>query len=536
MRLAHRPPSTLAVRARDGERGAVLILVAITLSVLVTAVAFTVDLGRISTTRRDLQVVADVTALDLSRRLDGRTAGAYGTVMSSSYEASMRRNGHEPGDGTFELGTFDALTETWTASLPSEVPTAVRVEVGSRIEYQFAPGGADTQRSAVASQQAGAAFCIGSFATRVNTADGPLLTGLLNGMLGLDAATGLDLAGYRGLVGGDVGIGALATELGIAFGTPDELMDAEVTLVELLEAQAAVLANDGDLARAAILEGLALRLPNPDTLVRIGDLLEVGDGGLDAALLAEIDALDLLSAGVILANGATFVSIPAVSLGIPGVTSISGRISAVERPACAAGPIGTSAQTAVVRIELRVVVNVPAVAQVTLNLAVDAAEATGTISGLGCDTPRQLELDVTTAVVRSVVDLDAVVRAPGLFGPIDVANLPVDVTTGQGGEIRYVDLRFPDRVFGEAYQVSTPGLNLGTIAVDLDRATLVGILPIGVLLGPLLNGVVGTVVRPLLTSVETLVVTPLLKALGVTVAGADVVPLAVDCSGPQLVD
>jgi len=62
----------------------VLVLVAIVLSTLIGFTSLAIDIGYQRVVRRDMQAVADVVALDLSRRLDGRTAQTIMTTPLSS--------------------------------------------------------------------------------------------------------------------------------------------------------------------------------------------------------------------------------------------------------------------------------------------------------------------------------------------------------------------------------------------------------------------------------------------------------------------
>lgn len=506
-------------RRQDGERGAILILVAICSTVLLVSVAFTVDLGRISTTRRDLQKVADAVALDVSRRLDGRPRSEVFATAEATFAASLDRNGIDIAAATLDLGRWDPLTEVWTSAIPSEIPTAARVEIAETIDYLFVPGGTTTDRVGIASQRASADFCLGSFATRISTDDSPVLSGLLGSILG----TSVDLVGYRGIVGGSVSIRALATELGASLGTPDELLDTTATMQEFVLAMAKVLQDSGDLARATLLEQVALGLPNPNELVRLGDVLDIGNGGMDAALIAALDAFELLSTSALVVNGASFIDIPGLNLGVPGVADVTARVSVVERPRCiVAGAIGDGAETAVVRVEIINELGLIGIVDTSLSLGLQTATGTARITAIDCGPPKRLRLRMTTSAVRTDLTFDLTV--------LPVLGLPTAVqlnaTTSNEATERTFDRYFPQSVFGVTYQVPTPGLNLGAVSLNVPNIPLVT---------PIVNGLVTGTLRPVLTALDTVVLTPLLQSLGVTIAGADVTPVGVTCSGPQLV-
>lgn len=521
---SHRTGTTAPVAGPHGgrggsgrdERGAILILVAICSTVLLVSVAFTVDLGRISTTRRDLQKVADAVALDVSRRLDGRTRSEVTSTAQATFAASLDRNGVDIEAATLDLGWWDPLTEAWTSATAGEIPTAARVEIAESIDYLFAPGGTTTDRAGIASQRASADFCLGSFATRISTADSPVLSGLLGGILG----TSVDLVGYRGIVGGSVSIDALATELGAAVGTREELLDTTVAMQDFVLAMAQALDDGGDLARATLLRQVALGLPNPDELVRLGDILEIGNGGMDAALLASLDAFELLTTSALVVNGDSFIDIPGLDLGVPGVAAVTARVSVVERPRCiVAGAIGDGAETAVVRVEIANDLGVLGIVDTSLTLALQTATGTARITAIDCGPPKRLRLGMTTSAVRTDLTFDLEVL--NLLGP-PLARLQLQATTSNEATTRTFDRFFPEAVFGVTYQVPTPGLNLGAVTLNVPNI-------------PLVNTLVSGTLRPVLTALDTIVLTPLLQSLGVTVAGADITPVGVSCSGPQLV-
>src|SRR5690606_17381176 len=119
VRLGHaRRTSSASARGRAHERGAVLVTVAISLAVVVVCTALTVDLGRVSVLRRDLQNVADAATLDLVRLVDGRRAaeiladGRWDATLAGSRDRNDARLGpdavvsarlghHDAGTGAF---------------------------------------------------------------------------------------------------------------------------------------------------------------------------------------------------------------------------------------------------------------------------------------------------------------------------------------------------------------------------------------------------------------------------------------------------
>src|SRR5205823_14901385 len=77
---------------RERDRGAVLAIVAICLGFLITITAITVDLGRLSLRRRDMQAIADMVALDMARLANGRTTSEIMSSADPSWAAELDRS------------------------------------------------------------------------------------------------------------------------------------------------------------------------------------------------------------------------------------------------------------------------------------------------------------------------------------------------------------------------------------------------------------------------------------------------------------
>src|SRR5438067_10148456 len=86
--------------SEDAERGAVIPIVALSLVFLMTMTAFTIDLGRIMLSNRDLQKVSDLVALDLARQLGGRTVDQINAdpTFAQQMLTSADRNGFPVAD------------------------------------------------------------------------------------------------------------------------------------------------------------------------------------------------------------------------------------------------------------------------------------------------------------------------------------------------------------------------------------------------------------------------------------------------------
>ncbi|UMG91066.1 pilus assembly protein TadG-related protein [Nocardioides sp. TF02-7] len=150
------------MRPRRDDRGAVAVLVALLMPLVLVAGAFAVDLGLQRVARSDMQTLADVVALDLARELDGRTADQLRPAVPGLLAASLARNDDNVG-GTprleADLGRLQpdgGFQEVGGA----EVPTAVRVRADTSVDFAFAgitgTSGGGAARSAIAEATGGA--------------------------------------------------------------------------------------------------------------------------------------------------------------------------------------------------------------------------------------------------------------------------------------------------------------------------------------------------------------------------------------------
>jgi uncharacterized membrane protein len=346
--------SRLRLRRRDDERGAVALVVAITMALVLIASAFVIDLGMQRVVRRDMQALADTVALDAARLLDGRTAtdvragsGAMRSLAAVVADSVARNGGDTLGDAPQvtpylvkldQAGNYPKSANGTPVQVASgDVPDAVVVTAASSVGFAFGgftgvdSGGAT--RSAIGSAQRTACFQLGSYAAAINTNNSLLAP--LNSLLGID----LDLVSYRGLAGASISLLDLITA-DPTLGSPDDILTTGLTVEQLADASIAVLqaSSPGDPNTAAAITALrALKLAGGVNLtqrVPIGRLLNVGVGdgaGLDAAF----NLLDLMAGAVGVANGTRFGDVKTNILGIQV------GLNVIQRQQRACGTVGS---------------------------------------------------------------------------------------------------------------------------------------------------------------------------------------------------
>ncbi|CAN5653396.1 hypothetical protein BH11ACT8_BH11ACT8_10360 [soil metagenome] len=570
-------------------------MVAALMVVLVLVASFVVDLGMQRVLRRDLQSMADVVALDLSRLVDGRSAAAIiagdGThpALAAARDASVARNPSTMGgtpqveaalvvlklDGTLETDASGAarhLTGT-------EIPNAVWVRSSGVVNFAFRSGTGGASRTAVAGSDAAACLQVGSFAAALSTGNSAVLGRYLGEALGI---TGV---GYDGLATSRVRLGALSAALGV--GTTTSIVDLQhLQVARLLTASATALAADGgQQANVTLLGSIAAKVSQTLTV----DLTKVVDltSGSAAVLAGTINVLDLVAISAFVANGDHLLDLP-VLWSVPQFSEGSTSLTVIEGPQRACGRINqTVASTAQIRMAANPKLNVPTIAglaadpvSVDLNIALAGATATltsvtcgaGTAASpqvIGARISRQLSTMTLNVPIRLRGDVKAsnLILGNALSGLLGLLGLNTKATfdiTIQAG----VSVTSPPTVSDATYSVpphdwtdpehvgGTGGMLLPHVSIDgtdvsgtvtvspglgllprtLDFANLT--LGVDFTLAPILTDLVS---KNVLVGVDAFIdkvneqVNPLTQLLGIQLAGADLFGVeAPGCNTPAL--
>lgn len=527
-------------RYRRDERGAVAVLLAIGLTVVLLVIAaFAVDLGMQRTARRDMQAVADVVALDLARNLDGRTASELAVVMDAEMPRSVARNSGMVGSpphmewrlGRLEEGRFIEVGA-------GEVPSAVKVIAETDVAFAFGPVAGvtdgDAGRSAVALSEGGACFSIGSYAARLDTGSSPILGPLLGALGSNINVSAID---YNGLANVDVKlIDLLGVNAGV--GTMEELIRGGrlISLADFYLATAEVLSKQGNAVFAGVLEAMAVGVD--DVMLNVGDLVDLGTAG-GSGLDADLNLLDLVTAAAAAATGHNALSIPQAGVNLGPLANVGVSLSAIEAPRLGCGrknkakaestqvTVNLAAQAANLNLVL-------AGTDVTLSGTVKVAKANGLLTDVRC-APAGITVGVSDGLLDVDLKLEVKVYANLLVGKVPVIGGPITIkgqTTTGGQAIKNIvtdgDYEVPETVGS-----GTGGLPVLTI--DTSKLSLIG-LPVGILLDPVIKTLVGGLVNPLVQGLDAALLSPLLNNLGLDLSGADIYAHRTPkCDAPKLV-
>lgn len=440
------------------DRGAVIPMVALSLTVLMTMTAFAVDLGRMRVERRDLQADADAIALDAVQAIQGLTAAAAQPAAEAEAALSAARNDVDPSEvQSVRVGRWDSPTQTFTAPLGgTDYPNAVEVLLTNSVRMFFDLSTAERAVSrrgvAVATGQARAQ--LGSVLAGLELYDPlnlsqcqvpldlqlSLMNRIYSELLGINVIGGvtvnagdidcgvtgatdglsLDLASWKGVASGTVDLFDVSVRMRAA--SPDELLDSSVLVGELLSVTAQSLQssdNATDVAAGAVIAQIAAHVQQ-DLQVVLGDVFagNVGSASPGAADF-QVNVLELLMASAMAIDGNNFATIE-VPVNLPGAaTSISPRIAVINPPVLDTwkrqGDAGPSTS------QVRVALDIP-----LTSLPVDLPLLGGLIGTLGANT--------SAGSLSLVVD---VARANSTYGPIqcspagkDASMVDLTVDTG----------------------------------------------------------------------------------------------------------
>ena len=310
--------------------------------------AFTIDLGRQSLRRREVQAAVDAISLDLSRLIDGRTADeirADADWDKVRIQAAFR-NGMAGSSIVALLGHYDAAADVFTeysGLLGTQIPDAVQVTGSDTVAYMFARvigrSSGSVQQSAVAQQTDAGSYTLGSALAEAAAGNDALLNPLVSGLLGSNVS--LNGNDYRGLAFA----GASLTELAAGrFSSVDDMLNTDMALSAYSSLAADALRDLGDPADAATFDALSAATAN-DPDFRLSDVLRASPGSTSAENVG-LNLFTVLLAAAQFANGTSAIdftaAVPPVT--VPGIAnvSLSTNYLVTDPPVVGYGRVGSS--------------------------------------------------------------------------------------------------------------------------------------------------------------------------------------------------
>jgi uncharacterized membrane protein len=516
------------VWAQRDERGAILVMSTVGFVLAVICSALAVDLGTLAQERRRNQKVADLAALDAVRDI-------------ANHDVRAQQSAHNPNRNAFPTGAGYSVTsvrgrlDASRTFIADGTGNAVEVTVTSPHRNNFLPGGATVVARAVASAEERAQFSVGSNLASFSSDTSTLLNPIFSDYF--DTTVNGTAVGYQGLAHSTVSLGELVAA-DTTLGSPSQMLSSDTNLRQLAQATLTVLSNraaGGDAAALNAKTFLAQFVTSIDSslVVRLGDILEFNQPSDPAVAGAQINVFDLLTTGgqqAQILNGDNVVSVPNLTLGIPGLASSTLQLTLIEPAKLSAlGPARqeggvwvTRAETAQVDIDLNTTITAGTVdllgacvlcVDLTLPIHIGAAEAVGSLTDIRCASPvsnSQIDVLTETEAGNATAAMSLRLRAPLVDQTLPSSG---NVPFGGGSETLTFTGPYPTAI----QSTGGAGLNFARL---LGSQLNVGSLSLSAVLA-LLN--------PVLDPIDDRILAPLFEALGLSVGNADVRGMQVSC-------
>ena len=519
-----------AGRREDGERGAVLILVAISMVALIGAAAMGVDVGFTVLGSRTATAMADTAALDLARDVNIADGDATLTA-SNNYLAGELANVDTDNASNATLSETPGLwlngawsvpgSGCWNYTPPATHPcNAIKVTASQSVPQVAFGGSTSPSRTAIAAVTPEAGFSIGSFLASFS--DAAQQVPVLNTMLGtLGTSATVTVLGYQGLANTYVTLNQLITASGGVL-TPTTIMTTSLTASQWLS-----IWNDAVSNQVAQLN--CGSTPTPNQCYASTALGDLDFGGSTSAKLcqlvtvngttcttdasanltypeldASVNVLQMLTTEAELAQGSTNAYNVTSDLGITGVTAANLYIDMIQPPQVSYGVVGATASTAQLQADLQLsILGVTGV----LDIPLSAASGTATLKTINCTNNAMTSTKIlpTTTAATAAVTLNG----------SGIATLSIS------GYNSGIQKTFPGTDVPPTATTAAQDLNPVTVAPNSTTPNWSGL----------------SSSSPAYTVITLLsgALVPVLQAAGVTVAGAEVADLSTNCGAVSLV-
>ncbi|WP_162245267.1 pilus assembly protein TadG-related protein [Rhizobium sp. Leaf383] len=565
------------------NEGNIAVMSALALPACLGIVALAVDYGQLTLERRELQTVADLAAIAVASDMAHSDDAVLAHLKNNGLEMVFKTQqgwktpkgvlladtsvGASIGRVTVEKGRYApdaALSPNARFKPTAQLADAVRVRVEQPGTLFFAgmfttpPMLSATGTAAISKT---AAFSIGS---RLASLQGGLLNAILGKMLG--AKLTFSAVDYRSLAAADIDVfrltKGLATDLNLTAATYEEVLQAELTMPQLLSA----VARYGGVAAGAsgLVSELRRIVPPGGEKFTLGRFVDFGQKSrlrIDAkpGIAMKVGLLDLLQSSASLANGSNLVSVQ-TQAALPGLGTVDLDLAVGEPPVSAPpyriGEPGQAVRTAQVRLAATIWIDGLAEllgTKIVLPLYVEVAHAEAKLADIQCHggKPDNATVGIDAAPGVAEVSIGSVnTSAMKNFGSkprvtrarlVDTPALAIDgmsSTTVGGTQIRRVTFSPSNIASGLTKSVSSTGLTTSatqSLITNLDLSVDVKLL-LGLSLTPpkTLQAALAKTLGAVTPSLDALL-DGVLATAGVRVGEADIQVTGVDCANPVLV-
>ena len=364
------PPSRRAYfNGPRQQHGAIGLMAALTLGMVLIFMLLVVDGGRLYLEQRKLQRVADMAVLEAVSR--GGSCAATPSTATLYATQSAARNSFVPAgtQQTLEAacGTLVTVDQMRTFQGDSNKNDAIRVIATNTIPTSIAYGvwdlvskGTLTTTTKLTASAVGAApkgllaqiSIRSTLATVTTNSQAALLNSVFTSLLG--GKVELSIAGWNGLINGDINLlnymDQLAIDLKLSAGNYDQLLSTNTTITQLLKTALTVANANGATAdlKASLGSLIDVATKAKPATISLSNLLKLQTGTQSSGLDANLQALQLIQAFLQVANTANAVDLNAPVI-LPGIANVTVQMKVIEPPQFSAVGDPSSSQIISVR-------------------------------------------------------------------------------------------------------------------------------------------------------------------------------------------
>ena len=350
--------------ARGRQRGAISLLTALLLTLVLTTVALTLDTGRLMLEKRRLQQRADLAALAAAQQVcDGAASAADAEgVVWDNLEANGFLRADSANRAQMTFGTVQSPAANSGAPLRTFIADnngrAVRVQLTRRVPAALFAGGlvggqATLHAQATAQRNLIGTLSAGSKLVNLSVSDAALLNPILGKMLGIPLT--ITAVGYNGLVQANLQLQRLRDAMIDAGVVPtgaslQDVANATPAIGTLLSVMASAAGNGSAAAQTLLNIKAALSGGAAGKPVALGSILAIDPGATaEQGLNSSINSLALLMASA-MANSAGQMLNIGLNVSTAGLNSLLGApltttlsLAVVQPPVIAVGRFGVDA-------------------------------------------------------------------------------------------------------------------------------------------------------------------------------------------------
>ncbi|MCU1728406.1 pilus assembly protein TadG-related protein [Pseudomonas sp. 7P_10.2_Bac1] len=332
------------------QHGAIGLIAALTLGMVLIFMLLVVDGGRLYLEQRKLQRVADMAVLEAVSR--GGSCAATPSTATLYATQSAARNSFVPAGTQQTLnatcGTLVTVNQLRTFQLDPSKSDAIRVIATNTIPTSIAGGVWDlVSKGTLSTTTKLTASAVGAFGgsplamltirsslANVDSTSSPLLNSLIGGMLG--GSLNLSAVSWQGLATTNINLlsylDQLAITAGVSAGNYNQLLNSDIKLTQFLDAAITVLEkNGGGVTVASKALGNIKLIASNTQVLKLGDLLNIQNGTPAAGLNTNIKVFDLLEGIVQLSNGKSAAT-ATINTNIPLIGAATIYLKVIEPP------------------------------------------------------------------------------------------------------------------------------------------------------------------------------------------------------------